>query len=240
MINVKTSFTLNVSDDSWLQISPDGKVTYRLNSRFLKNWNKAMVNIGKDAAQIAATYTPFSFFRSSWDSKVEYANKGMVSTITVYNKLVNANIKYRSQYADSGKTFNFPVSYAIAMLEKGRKRYQITPKSSHGWLTAGLNDDGEINFTKKTIKVAADSRFRTEPVTNAKRYLIRGVLSYFANVKSVGAVQAEYNEDLSFYKGNYKGGTAFKTIGSKSSQGFRTTKFKSKSQRYKNYFNGEE
>lgn len=240
MINVKTSFTFNVSDDSWLQVSPDGKVTYRLNSRFLKNWNTAMINIGKGAAQIAATYTPFSFFRSSWDSKVEYASRGMVSSITVYNKLVNANIKYRSQYSDSGKTYNFPVSYAIAMLQKGRKiGYSIYPHSAKA-LTVGMGDRGKPLFAKHVTIKSGGSNFKTEPVTNAKRYLMRGVLSYFANVRSVGVVNAEYNEDISFYKGNYRGGTSFKSVGSKASQAYRSTRYKGQSKRYRNFFNGEE
>lgn len=243
MINIKTSFTFQTSEDSWLQISPDGKITYRLNSKFLSNWNKAMTTIGRGAAQIAATYTPFSFFRSSWDAKYEYANKGMVSSITIYNKLINSNIKYQSQYADSGKWYNFPVSYAIAMLEKGRKiGYPITPHTAKA-LTVGMGAKGKPLFAKKVTVKSGGSKFRTEPVTNAKKYLIRAVKSYFANVKASGIIQAAYNEDLQFYKGNYFGGTSAKSIGTSASKQTYQRKQRNLSARHRrarNFRNGGE
>lgn len=207
-IKAKVDGVFQTSEDSWYIFDKVGNLKYRMPKKFIGFFNAAMTKIGKDAAKIASSYTPFQYFRNAWESKTSTSGRGMISMINISNKLVNSRMPYRSDWSDSGKTFYFPIKKAISMLEFGRKKYEISPrnKNKHGSLTIGPTDnDAGFSFIKKTVKIPATNTFRYQPVTNAMKYVKAEFSNYVKDLKLSGIRNAIPSQNFEFKKGNFAG-----------------------------------
>ena len=205
----KIDAIFQVSDDSWYVFDKTtGGITYRLQPKFTGIFNESVKKIANNAAKIAASYTPFQYFRNAWASNVTYAGRGMIGTILIYNKMADSRMPYRSQWADSGKTFYFPIKQAINMLEKGRKQgYQIPKigsKRTRGLLVMGppSKEGQDASFVKKAVTIHGGF-FKHQPVTNATNYMKTELHNYFSNLHLLGIRSAVPSQNFEFKAGNY-------------------------------------
>ena len=130
MINIKADLHFQFNPTSPFTQTANG-VSAQLNKDFIDKLNQQIQRIAMEGAVVTESLTTFSYFRKDWTSKIEYGGlQGLASKITIYNKRSGRNVLYKSKVSNSNKTYRFPVSYAIAMLEAGRKSgYDITPKT---------------------------------------------------------------------------------------------------------------
>lgn len=205
-MQIKVDSIFQIADDSWYVFDKaTGGIKYRLSQNFVGIFNASIKQIADDAAKVAASYTPFQYFRNAWEAKTTLAGHGIIGMIMISNKLVNSRMPYRSQWSNSGKTFYFPIKNAITMLETGRKQgYPINARNKQGVMTIGPSDTEQgFSFIRKAVTIRGGF-FKHQPVTNAENYMKTELHNYFSSLHlGRGIRTAIPSQTFEFKKGNF-------------------------------------